>query len=133
MIRLLAISLGVLDPAIPDDAADTSWLRDITVAQVIGLLVLIAGVWLVVHRVVRAFRPVRDFLDDWNGETQRPGVPPKPGVMARLSAIEAHLTDAPTRREMDDVKHEIVQLKVDLARLAPSPLGSAVVTVDPDK
>jgi hypothetical protein len=38
---------------------------------------------------------VGDFLDDWNGEPARPGVPERPGVMQRLADNEeAHkITD----------------------------------------
>jgi hypothetical protein len=32
---------------------------------------------------------VADFLEDWNGERGRPGVPRRPGVMERLDALEA--------------------------------------------
>lgn len=34
---------------------------------------------------------LRDFLDDWGGEPERPGVPGRLGVMSRLDRIEAQL------------------------------------------
>lgn len=60
---------------------------------VIGVASIILGA---VAAVTRSLRPlvhgVGQFLEDWNGEPERPGVSPaKPGVMARLSAIEHEL------------------------------------------
>lgn len=34
---------------------------------------------------------VDDFMDDWGGESARPGVPRRPGVMERLDWIEHQL------------------------------------------
>ncbi|MFI8810534.1 MULTISPECIES: hypothetical protein [unclassified Streptomyces] len=34
---------------------------------------------------------VDEFVDDWNGTQARPGVPGRPGVMARLDGIEERL------------------------------------------
>lgn len=36
----------------------------------------------------RLLRMLDEFLDDWRGVEPRPGVPERPGVMARLARIE---------------------------------------------
>lgn len=43
----------------------------------------------VLHRV---HCRVSDFLDDWNGQSERAGVAGRPGVMERLDRIEHELT-----------------------------------------
>jgi len=54
----------------------------------LAILALVALVW---RSVRRAWRPVDDFLADWNGEQGRPGVPARPGVMDRLSQFERRM------------------------------------------
>jgi hypothetical protein len=49
---------------------------------------VVGAIWLAVKIYHKLFRRVGQFLDDWNGEVARPGVEARPGVMARLSAIE---------------------------------------------
>lgn len=69
------------------------------IAWVDGLLLVIGVVSVIfgaVAAVTRSLRPlvhgVGQFLDDWNGEPERPGVSPaRPGVMARIAAIEHEL------------------------------------------
>lgn len=53
-----------------------------------SLAVLVVFVRWLSHRL----RRVDDFLGDWNGEPDRPGVPGHPGVMARLDGIERRVT-----------------------------------------
>ena len=57
--------------------------------------VALAGLGTLVWRMVRTVRRVldrmADLLDDWQGVSERPGVPGRPGVMVRLRAIEERL------------------------------------------
>ena len=65
-----------------------------------GIAVLAAGVAGLVY-LTRPFRrmseTVGDFLDDWNGEPARRGVPERPGVMVRLERIEGRLSTVETQ------------------------------------
>ncbi|MFJ5883450.1 hypothetical protein [Kitasatospora cineracea] len=57
----------------------------VTVGGAAGLL------WRVTRSARRLAARVEDFVDDWTGTDPRPGVPARPGVMTRLSAIEDKL------------------------------------------
>jgi hypothetical protein len=61
--------------------------------QVAGAIGTVAGAVTAVVVTSRwaavRWRRVSDFLEDWNGEESRPGVPERPGVMSRLAALEA--------------------------------------------
>lgn len=64
---------------------------------VLGVLGIIAGglvalgiIWRAIRAVWRFLRRIGEFLDDWRGEVTRPGVPARPGVMARLEQVEQH-------------------------------------------
>lgn len=59
----------------------------------VGALTVVSGTTL---GIVRWLRPlvhgVSQFLDDWNGEPERPGITPaRPGVMVRLRQYDARL------------------------------------------
>ena len=63
---------------------DPQWLTALTallVAAASCALFIIRRLWHVTARVLR-------FLDDWNGEPAREGLPARPGVMARLRVVE---------------------------------------------
>jgi hypothetical protein len=64
----------------------------IRLGQVAGALAAVAGLALLFSKgirwMLRTLRKINDFLDDWNGEAPRHGVPERPGVMTRLQAIE---------------------------------------------
>jgi hypothetical protein len=51
----------------------------------------LALIWKGLRFFVGIYRRVQDFLDDWNGETARPGVPARPGFPARLATLEAEV------------------------------------------
>lgn len=40
------------------------------------------------RKATRMSKKVSNFLEDWNGEPARPGVPGRPGAMERLSRVE---------------------------------------------
>lgn len=40
----------------------------------------------------KVLRPIHEFLEDWRGEEARPGVPERPGVMARLQSMDQRLS-----------------------------------------
>lgn len=62
------------------------------------LLTLGAGLWRALRAAGRLAGRLVDFLDDWNGEPARPGVPARLGVMERVRGIESW---------MDGVRHEL--------------------------
>lgn len=61
-----------------------------TVASIIGglgagsIAFVGGGAW-VIRKIHRFNTKFDDFLEDWNGSDERPGVPHRPGVMERLS------------------------------------------------
>lgn len=120
-----------------------------------GFAALVTGVTVIsvgVSKLVRIFRRVGHFLDDWAGEEGRPGVEARPGVMERLGSMEdrlgevehevktntgTSLKDAAKRTEeavnaiasrMEDVSGQVE----DLARRDPPPVVRQDITIHQD-
>ncbi|QWF81127.1 hypothetical protein [Amycolatopsis sp. CA-230715] len=66
---------------------------------VVGGAGTLAGLWRVIRAFARVVRKLSHFADDWFGQEARPGVPERPGVMARLESIEDYVRS---------VQHEVV-------------------------
>lgn len=70
-----------------------SWLDAFVAAGIIaggfGLLVMIGRA---VGWVLRTWKRLTDFLDDWNGEPARPGVEARPGFPERIARLEKLVT-----------------------------------------
>lgn len=66
-----------------------------TVLYAAGAVAILGGavavVWKLVRAVRRLLRGVREFLEDWNGEPPRPGVPARLGVLQRLERLDAQV------------------------------------------
>ncbi|MFJ2115366.1 hypothetical protein ACIOEX_26310, partial [Streptomyces sp. NPDC087850] len=58
--------------------------------QLFGVLLGLA--WRIARRLGRTIGTVDDFITDWNGVDERPGVPERKGVMLRLDGIGERLT-----------------------------------------
>ena len=69
------------------------WITDVfAVAPWLGAFLIAAFFALKLWKAVApVFRAARDFLEDWKGEPDRPGVKGRAGVMARLGSIEHEL------------------------------------------
>lgn len=71
------------------------WAENLTIAetfQTIAFVVtLIVGVWGFVKFVLPLGRKIIHFLEDWFGEPDRPGVPGRAGVLARLECQAAEI------------------------------------------
>ncbi|MFG3406500.1 hypothetical protein [Streptomyces sp. NPDC048142] len=99
------------------------WGGALTVLGGIG-----AALWRVGRGIVRTVRRMDDFMGDWCGEEGRPGAPARPGLMERVSAIEArllgvehelHPNDGGSLRDaVDQVNRRLVDLCPD--RAAPA-------------
>lgn len=57
-------------------------------AAVVAVTAVLGGAWRVLRRGRRVARRLDQFIDDWQGTPDRPGVEGRPGVMERLSMIE---------------------------------------------
>lgn len=69
----------------------TSFLEAAAACTVVltGVYTLAYSIW---RKAVRpAWRQFSQLLADWHGSPQRPGVPDRPGVMARLAALDARM------------------------------------------
>ncbi|GAB3224083.1 hypothetical protein GCM10027447_12320 [Glycomyces halotolerans] len=60
-------------------------------AAIVALGAAATVLWKLGRGVVRLLRQVRTFLEDWNGEPERPGVPARPGVLERLERLDAQV------------------------------------------
>ena len=70
------------------------------ILAVIGILTALIGVG---RKIARR---VSDFLDDWNGEPSRPGVPAQPGVMERIRNLDDGQLNIIDR--LKRVEHEVL-------------------------
>lgn len=68
------------------------------IGAVLAGLAAIAAAWRFISKLLKAVRSISHFTDDWFGEEARPGVPCRPGVMARLECIQV---------DIDKIKHEM--------------------------
>lgn len=72
------------------------WMTPYIPSWLVGAAVVVAALWLLVATIQKLWLqvwvtwlgPLRKFLEDWNGEDARDGVPGHPSVMARLEALE---------------------------------------------
>lgn len=66
-----------------------------TILQVCGGLVIVGGGLGVLigggKWMIGTMKKINDFLEDWRGETARPGYPGRPGVLERLVKLEEHV------------------------------------------
>lgn len=66
---------------------DAQWFQ--WVAALSAVIALLAALHrYVVRPVLTLARRTSEFLEDWNGTPARPGVPHRPGAMARLAQLE---------------------------------------------
>ncbi|MFE7634449.1 hypothetical protein ACFU7Z_10550 [Kitasatospora sp. NPDC057518] len=60
---------------------------------VVTLCTAAGFIWRATRSARQLAAKVEDFVDDWTGTDDRPGVPGRPGVMTRLSTIEQQLVE----------------------------------------
>ena len=70
------------------------WILDLMASSPLagGIVVGIIAVFAVIGWAWKQLKPptkgIEHFLEDWNGEPERPGVPARPGMMQRVANIE---------------------------------------------
>lgn len=69
-----------------------TWLHELTIGEIVGLVAALTSLGWVVRRGWKAARRFSRFLDDFFGEPDREGVPGKPGVLARLVTVESDVS-----------------------------------------
>ena len=66
----------------------TDWLTALTVVDVMGALIALGVVGGSLKWLLPILSGLHDFLSDWKGEPERPGVPARPGVPERLATLD---------------------------------------------
>ena len=98
-------SLIVLAANNGDSQLDNSLLADLTISQVITAVSFLVFAIGIVVTLVKKIKPwldaLRNFFEDWNGMSARPGVEAKSGVMERLAKLEEmHATVTEIKEEV---------------------------------
>lgn len=70
-------------------------MTGIPAVDVFVIITIVASALVLIVRglkwVMRIYRRISKFLDDWNGEPARPGVEARPGFPDRIAALEAEV------------------------------------------
>lgn len=78
-----------------------------SIAAGLGLLALIGKV---VRWMLRTWKRITDFLDDWNGEPPRPGVDARPGFPDRIASLE-HTVSNGLSANVKDIQQRVIRLE----------------------
>lgn len=95
----------------------------ITAVSAAGGLGVLTGLAAAVRR---ASRKVGQFLDDWNGEAARSGVPARLGVMARLQATDRKLDRVIEHQAVTDTRLGELAAVVGRSVIIPTPERNGV-------
>ncbi|MFE7354898.1 hypothetical protein ACFU8Q_17285 [Streptomyces sp. NPDC057543] len=95
------------------------------------LTAVVTVLWRISRGALHLGGRVAEFMDDWSGEEERPGVPGRPGVMERVSGIEARLSrvehelypnsGGSLRDAVDLANHRLARLCPDESESPPPP------------
>lgn len=85
---------------------------------VLGFIVLFGAACAVVWRWLKPFRALasrtNEFLDDWFGTPERPGVPARAGVMPRLATVEEEVVELAREVASKATVEELAALRAEL-------------------
>lgn len=94
----------------------TAWIDALIAAA--AAVTALGVLWRAVRGLRRFGRRVEDFLGDWFGEPERPGVAAKPGVMARLENVETDMATIKKELSVDSgqsVKDHVLAMRAEFA------------------
>lgn len=115
------------------------WAEQLTIAEAIvtGSLIIgfAAGLWGAIKKVHPVMRRLMDFLDDWGGEPDRPGVPGRAGVLERLEIVErlADETNANTKPNHGGSSHDQLMQKLNCLDTKLGALGERMDESEEDR
>lgn len=82
-----------------------NFLENITIEQVLGVLIFILALIVVFRKFKPYMDGLKNFLDDWSGTPARPGVEARPGVIERLSKLES--SQASSTETLNQIKGQV--------------------------
>lgn len=99
-----------------------------TAGVAVAAYILIRRIWTATRNLARGLRRLVHFADDWFGEPERDGVPARPGVMERMSAIES--AGADTRADVRGLLERVERVEHELRPNSGLSLRDAVDRVE---
>ena len=93
-----------------------------------GVVIVVTAVLTIGRKMFAFFRRVGQFLVDWNGEEERPGVPRKRGVMERLTSQDRQLDHQDG--QLSDLKARLATVEGELQNNSGSTVKDAVHRMD---
>lgn len=88
------------------------WLVDLTASSpylggiIVGVSLVLAAIAWAWKQLKPPTKGIEHFLEDWNGEPARPGVPAKLGMMQRMENIETSQANTETHQTKTDLWFE---------------------------
>jgi len=94
----------------------TPWLDVFVAAGIVaGGLALLGMVGRVVRWAFRAWKKIDNFLDDWFGEPERPGVAARPGFPERIARLERIVTNG-LSDQVADIRKRVTRIEQSLGQ-----------------
>lgn len=83
-----------------------AWVPDVSVQEIVGASIALVLVATVVRKLWPGARRIMHLVDDLAGESARPGVAARPGLMERMAAVEGSQQDM--SEKVDTIHHEVL-------------------------
>ena len=77
-----------------------------------AILAAVTGIIVFSMKIAKGLKRIVHFLDDYNGEEARPGIPERLGMSARISQLENCMNDS--KQQMEEMNKKLIFIEKEL-------------------